>query len=359
MAILCETLGLMLPGTAAIPAVHADRLRAAEATGTVAMELAHSGRTLNEVVSEKSVRNALRVLLAVGGSTNAVIHLTAMMRRLGLPVTLRDLDALSDSTPVLVDLKPTGQGYMEDFFAAGGVGALLRRLSPLLDLDAMTVTGSPLGDTLPEPQDWIDDAVIRHVEKPVSQTGGIVALFGSLAPNGAILKRAAADESLFERSFRAVVFEDLADLAARIDAPDLDVRADDALILRRAGPRACGMPEAGYIPIPRKLAEKGVKDMLRISDARMSGTAYGTIVLHVSPEAEAGGPIGVVRSGDRIKLSVAGRRLDLEVDAAELERRRAERPRSDEGAKRGWQMLYRDHVLQAEDGCDLDFLASA
>jgi dihydroxy-acid dehydratase len=248
---------------------------------------------------------------------------------------------------------------MEDFFAAGGVGALLRRLSPLLDLDAMTVTGSPLGDTLPEPQDWIDDAVIRHVEKPVSQTGGIVALFGSLAPNGAILKRAAADESLFERSFRAVVFEDLADLAARIDAPDLDVRADDALILRRAGPRACGMPEAGYIPIPRKLAEKGVKDMLRISDARMSGTAYGTIVLHVSPEAEAGGPIGVVRSGDRIKLSVAGRRLDLEVDAAELERRRAERPRSDEGAKRGWQMLYRDHVLQAEDGCDLDFLASA
>jgi dihydroxy-acid dehydratase len=359
MAILCETLGLMLPGTAAIPAVHADRLRAAEATGTAAMELAYSGRTLNEVVSEKSVRNALRVLLAVGGSTNAVIHLTAMMRRLGLPVTLRDLDALSDSTPVLVDLKPTGQGYMEDFFAAGGVGALLRRLSPLLDLDAMTVTGSPLGETLPEAQDWIDDAVIRHVEKPVSQTGGIVALFGSLAPNGAILKRAAADESLFERSFRAVVFEDLADLAARIDAPDLDVRADDALILRRAGPRACGMPEAGYIPIPRKLAEKGVKDMLRISDARMSGTAYGTIVLHVSPEAEAGGPIGVVRSGDRIKLSVAGRRLDLEVDAAELERRRAERPRSDEGAKRGWQMLYRDHVLQAEDGCDLDFLASA
>jgi dihydroxy-acid dehydratase len=359
MAILCETLGLMLPGTAAIPAVHADRLRAAEATGTAAMELAHSGRTLNEVVSEKSVRNALRVLLAVGGSTNAVIHLTAMMRRLGFCVTLRDLDALSDSTPVLVDLKPTGQGYMEDFFAAGGVGALLRRLSPLLDLDAMTVTGSPLRDTLPVAEDWIDDAVVRSMEKPVSHAGGLVALFGSLAPNGAILKRAAADESLFERSFRAVVFEDLDDLSARIDAPDLDVRADDALILRRAGPRACGMPEAGYIPIPRKLAEKGVKDMLRISDARMSGTAYGTIVLHVSPEAEAGGPIGLVRSGDRIKLSVAGRRLDLEVDAAELERRRAARPPCEDGAKRGWQMLYRDHVLQAEDGCDLDFLASA
>jgi len=184
-------------------------------------------------------------------------------------------------------------------------------------------------------------------------------LFGSLAPNGAILKRAAADESLFERGFRAVVFEDLADLAARIDAPDLDVNADDALILRRAGPRACGMPEAGYIPIPRKLAEKGVKDMLRISDARMSGTAYGTIVLHVSPEAEAGGPIGLVRTGDRVRLSVAERRLDLEVETTELERRRDKQPPSEVGAKRGWQMLYRDHVLQAEEGCDLDFLASA
>ncbi|MBV9053302.1 MAG: dihydroxy-acid dehydratase, partial [Hyphomicrobiales bacterium] len=200
---------------------------------------------------------------------------------------------------------------------------------------------------------------VRSMEKPVSPTGGIVSLFGSLAPNGAILKRAAADESLFERSFRAVVFEDLADLAARIDAPDLDVAPDDALILRRAGPRACGMPEAGYIPIPRKLAEKGVKDMLRISDARMSGTAYGTIVLHVSPEAEAGGPIGLVRTGDCVQLSVAGRRLDLMVEAAELERRRRGQPQSEGAAKRGWQMLYRDHVLQAEDGCDLDFLASA
>jgi dihydroxy-acid dehydratase len=358
MAILCETLGLMLPGTAAIPAVHADRLRAAEATGAAAMELALSGRTLDQVVSPKSVRNALRVLLAVGGSTNAVIHLTAMLRRLGLPVTLRDLDDLSDSTPVLVDLKPTGQGYMEDFFAAGGVGALLRRLSPLLDLDAMTVTGSTLRETLPEAEDWIDDAVVRRMDEPVSQKGGIVALFGSLAPNGAILKRAAADETLFEREFRAVVFEDLADLAARIDAPDLDVSADDALILRRAGPRACGMPEAGYIPIPRKLAEKGVKDMLRISDARMSGTAYGTIVLHVSPEAEAGGPIGLVRTGDMIKLSVAERRLDLAVDAGELERRRAKLPELEPGATRGWQLLYRDRVLQAEDGCDLDFLTS-
>ena len=359
MAILCEALGLMLPGTAAIPAVHADRLRAAEATGTAAMELAFSGRTLNQFVTQASVRNALRVLLAVGGSTNAVIHLTAMLRRLGLEINLHDLDELSDSTPVLVDLKPTGQGYMEDFFAAGGVGGLLRRLAPLIDLDAGTVTGGTLRDSLPEEGDWIDAGVIRSLEAPVSPTGGIVALSGSLAPNGAILKRAAADQALFERSFRAVVFEDLADLAARIDAPDLDVRPEDALILRRAGPRASGMPEAGYIPIPKKLAERGVKDMLRISDARMSGTAYGTIVLHVSPEAAADGPIGLVRTGDTITMSVAKRRLDLAVDAAELERRRAALPAPAPVAARGWQRLFNDHVLQAEDGCDLDFLTAA
>jgi dihydroxy-acid dehydratase len=356
MAILCEVLGLMLPGTAAIPAVHADRLRAAEATGAAAMELAHSGRTLRDVVSQASVRNALRALLAVGGSTNAVIHLVAMLRRLGLKLSLRDLDELSETTPVLVDLKPTGQGYMEDFFAAGGVTALLRRLEGLFDLDALTVTGARLRDTLPEAGDFIDEQVIRKLEAPVSRKGGIVALFGSLAPNGAILKRAAADQSLFEKSYRAVVFEDLADLAARVDAPDLDVSADDALVLRRAGPRACGMPEAGYIPIPKKLAQQGVKDMLRISDARMSGTAYGTIVLHVSPEAEAGGPIGLVRSGDKIALSVEKRKLDLLVDAAELERRRAELPKDSAVVQRGWRHLYREHVLQAEDGCDLDFL---
>jgi dihydroxy-acid dehydratase len=358
MAILCEVLGLMLPGTAAIPAVHADRLRAAEATGTAAMELALSGRTLDKVLSPASVHNALRALLAVGGSTNAVIHLVAMLRRLGLKLTLRDLDALSETTPVLVDLKPTGQGYMEDFFAAGGVTALLRRLSGLVDLDAGTVTGGRLRDTLPDESDFIDDQVIRKLDAPVSPKGGIVALFGSLAPNGAILKRAAADESLFEKSYRAVVFEDLADLAARIDAPDLDVTPDDALILRRAGPRACGMPEAGYIPIPKKLAQQGVKDMLRISDARMSGTAYGTIVLHVSPEAEAGGPIGLARSGDRIAISVAKRSLDLLVDEAELARRRAAAPQPAAGVQRGWRHLYREHVLQAEDGCDLDFLTA-
>jgi len=356
MAILCEVLGLMLPGTAAIPAVHADRLRAAEATGAAAMELARSGRTLNQVLTQASVRNALVALLAAGGSTNAVIHLVAMLRRLGLRLTLRDLDELSETTPVLVDLKPTGQGYMEDFFVAGGVTALLRRLSDLVDLDAMTVTGGRLRDTLPDAEDFIDDEVIRGLDRPVSPKGGVVALFGSLAPNGAILKRAAADQRLFEKSYRAVVFEDLADLSARIDAPDLDVRPDDALILRRAGPRACGMPEAGYIPIPRKLAQQGVKDMLRISDARMSGTAYGTIVLHVSPEAEAGGPIGLVRSGDRIALSVERRSLDLLVDPAELERRRAEAPELPPGPGRGWRFLYREHVLQAEDGCDLDFL---
>ena len=359
MACVAEALGMILPGTAAIPAVHADRLRAAEATGAAAVKLIGSRLTPGRLINAKSVDNALRVILAIGGSTNAVIHLSAIAGRAGVHVSLRRLNELSDSTPLLVNLKPVGNGYMEDFFAAGGVGGLLRRLAPLIDLDAGTVTGGTLRDSLPEEGDWIDAGVIRSLEAPVSPTGGIVALSGSLAPNGAILKRAAADQALFERSFRAVVFEDLADLAARIDAPDLDVRPEDALILRRAGPRASGMPEAGYIPIPKKLAERGVKDMLRISDARMSGTAYGTIVLHVSPEAAADGPIGLVRTGDTITMSVAKRRLDLAVDAAELERRRAALPAPAPVAARGWQRLFHDHVLQAEDGCDLDFLTAA
>jgi dihydroxy-acid dehydratase len=358
MATMVESLGMGMPGNAAIPAVDSRRMVLAQLAGRRIVAMVREDLVMSKVLTRSAFENAIRVNAAVGGSTNAVIHLVAMARRLGLRLTLRDLDELSDATPVLVDLKPTGQGYMEDFFAAGGVAGLLRRLSGLIDLDAMTVTGGRLRDTLPEAEDWIDDTVIRRLDEPVSHKGGIVALSGSLAPNGAILKRAAADEALFERSFRAIVFEDLADLAARIDAPDLDVTPEDGLILRRAGPRACGMPEAGYIPIPRKLAQQGVKDMLRISDARMSGTAYGTIVLHVSPEAEAGGPIGLVRTGDRIEMSVARRSLDLLVDAAELERRRAAAPQAAPGPQRGWRHLYREHVLQAEDGCDLDFLTA-
>ncbi|GLS19548.1 dihydroxy-acid dehydratase [Labrys miyagiensis] len=357
MAILCETMGLMLPGTAAIPAVHADRLRAAEASGTAAMELAFSGRTLDTVITQASVDNAVRVLLAIGGSTNAVIHLAAIAGRLGLKVDLKALNRVSDATPVLVDLKPTGQGYMEDFFNAGGVGALLRRLEAHLDLGALTITGETLGEQLPPAGEWIDGEIVRPLDKPIRADGGLVALYGNLAPNGAILKRAAADASLFEKTARVVVFEGLRDLAERIDSPDLDVEPEDALVLRNAGPRACGMPEAGYIPIPTKLARRGVKDMLRLSDARMSGTAYGTIVLHISPEAAAGGPLARIETGDRIRISVAERRLDLLVEDAVLQAREAKMQAM--AGERGWAKLYRDHVLQAEEGCDLDFLRSA
>jgi dihydroxy-acid dehydratase len=358
MAILCETMGLMLPGTAAIPAVHADRLRAAEETGRAAMQLVSSGLTYDRLLTQASFDNATKMLLAIGGSTNAVVHIAAMAGRLGLDFSLERLNRFSDETPVLVDLKPTGQGYMEDFFAAGGVGAMLNRLRGTLDLEAMTVTGAPLGDFAAADGAWIDNDVIRPVENPVRENGGLIGLFGSLAPNGAVLKRAAADERLFEKAARAVVFDGLADLSARIDDPDLDVTEDDALVLKNAGPIAAGMPEAGYLPIPAKLARRGVKDMLRISDARMSGTAFGTIVLHVSPEAAAGGPLDLVRTGDTIRISVKERRLDLAVDETELARRRAAQPLRPIPQERGWQGLFKRHVLQAEQGCDLDFLAA-
>ena len=356
MAIILEVMGLMLPGTAAIPAVHADRLRAAEATGAAAMDLVRSGTTISDVVTQATIDNALRALLAISGSTNAIIHLAAIAGRLGLKVDLEALNALSDSTPVLVDLKPTGKAYMEDFFWAGGVGALLRRLEGILDVSTKTVTGHTLEDWVPEADDWIDEDIVRTVEAPISKTGGLVSLFGSLAPNGALLKRAAADPALFETTARAVVFNGLEDLADRIDSPDLDVRADDILVLQNAGPRAAGMPEAGYLPIPAKLARQGVKDMLRISDARMSGTAYGTVILHVSPESAAGGPLSRVKTGDNIRVSVAERRLDLLVDAAELASR--EPTAAPLSETRGWAGLYNRHVTQAELGCDLDFLAA-
>lgn len=355
MASLAEALGMMLPGTAAIPAVHADRLRAAEASGAAAVALARSKLTPDRIITEKSVENALRVLLAIGGSTNAVLHLTAIAGRVGVDVSLQRLNALSDSTPVLVDLKPTGPHYMEDLFAAGGIGAVLRELKPLLHLDCLTVTGETLGERLAAGEDaFVDRAVIRPLAEPLQPQGGIVALFGSLAPKGAILKRSAADAKLFEREGRAVVFTSLEDLAARMDDPALDVTPDDFLVLQHAGPTsAAAMPEAGYLPIPAKLARAGVKDMVRISDARMSGTAYGTVVLHVSPDAASGGPLAKVRHGDRIRLSVRERRLDLLVDPAELARREAVVAPA---PTRGYARLYREQILQAEHGCDFNFL---
>ena len=356
MACIAEALGMSLPGTAAIPAVNAARLAAGEETGKAAVRLLTSKIKPSQVITQKSVENAFRVLMSLGGSTNAIVHLTAIAGRLGIRIPMERLNAISDETPVLVDLKPVGEGYMEDFYFAGGVGAVLRELRPLLHLDAIDVEGATLAERLSEPLDWVDRAVIRPFNDPVSPVGGLIGLIGTLAPDGAIFKRAAATPALFETEGRAVVFTSLEDLANRIDDPDLDVRADDILVLQNAGPHAAGMPEAGYLPIPRKLAQRGVKDMVRISDARMSGTAFGAIVLHVAPEAAVGGPLGAVRNGDRIRLSVSGRRLDLLLSEAELaERRAAHRPVA-MAAERGYARLYMQSVLQAEMGCDFDFL---
>ena len=362
MAAIAEALGMTLPGTAAIPAVHADRLRAAEATGARAVALARSDLTPDKIITAKSVENATRVLLALGGSTNGVIHLAAIAGRVGVKLDLKRLNELSDTTPVLAAVKPVGtEFYMEDFFAAGGIGAVLRELKPLLHLDCMTISGETLAERLAaEAGAYVDRRVIKPAADPLEKQGGLVALFGSLAPDGAIIKRSAATPALFEKTGRAVVFSSLEDLAARIDDPALDVTADDFLILRNAGPRsAVAMPEAGFLPIPKKLLEAGVKDMVRISDARMSGTAYGTIVLHVAPEAAVGGPLALVRNGDRVRLSVKERRLDLLVDEAELAKRRSGhgvRPAGSDPTLRGYDKLFRESVMQAPDGCDFDFL---
>jgi len=362
MAAIAESLGMTLPGTAAIPAVHADRLRAGEATGQEIVRLIQRGDAPADIITEKSVENALRVLLAIGGSTNGVIHLAAIAGRAGIKLDLRRLNELSDTTPVLTAVKPVGdEFYMEDFFAAGGLGAVLRELKPLLHLDCKSVTGETLGERLTgEEGAYVDRRVIKPADEPVEPQGGLVALFGSLAPQGCIIKRSAATPSLFEKEGRAVVFTSLDDLAARIDDPDLDVTADDFMILQNAGPRSdYAMPEAGFLPIPKKLLQQGVKDMVRMSDARMSGTAYGTIVLHIAPEAAAGGPIALVRDGDRIKLSVKNGTLDLLVDENELARRRSElAPTEVPAESRGYDRMFRENVLQAPEGCDFGFCQS-
>tara|TARA_B100001057_G_scaffold78146_1_gene73241 strand:+ start:1672 stop:3393 length:1722 start_codon:yes stop_codon:yes gene_type:complete len=362
MACITEALGMALPGTAAIPATHADRLRASEASGAQAVVLASSDKDNslipNRIITPKSVENALRVLLAVGGSTNAIIHLTAVAGRLGIPIPLNQLNILSDETPVLIDLKPTGEHYMEDLFKAGGLGVVLRELKHLLNLDCMTVTGQTLGKRLEVEPEYVDRTVVRSLNDPIQPMGGLVSLFGSLAPQGAILKRSAADPKLFETEGRAVVFSSLEDLSLRIDDPALDVEENDILILQNAGPKSdAAMPEAGYLPIPKKLARVGVKDMVRISDARMSGTAYGTIVLHVTPEAAVGGPLALVKNGDRIKISVKNRSLDLLISEEEMQNRRKKlHIKSPPKYHRGYKKLYYDTVLQADGGCDFDFL---
>jgi dihydroxy-acid dehydratase len=355
MACIASVLGFMPLEAASCPAVHADRLRLAEEAGALAVRLITHPVRPSELLTPESIENALRVLLAIGGSTNAIVHLAAIAGRAGVAVDLRRLDALSDETPVLVDLKPTGEGYMEDLHAAGGLRAVLREIRDLLHLGVRDLYGRSLAERI-EGEHFVDRAYVRARETPVSPVGGLVALFGSLAPEGAILKRSAATPALFETESRCLVFDGLEDLANRIDDPDLDVLPSDILVLKNAGPRTpAGMPEAGYLPIPKQLARAGVKDMVRISDCRMSGTAFGTIVLHVAPEAAVGGPLAFVRTGDRIRLSVRERRIDLLVPEAEMAARRAAWSPAP-APPRGWDRLVHDQVLQAPAGADLAFL---
>ena len=358
MACLVEAMGLSVPGAASPPAVTADRIRVAERTGTVAVEMARAGRRIDQVLTAEAFENAMRVLLAMGGSTNAIVHLTAMAGRLGYEIDLHALDRMSRETPVLLDLKPSGDHYMEDFHHAGGMATLLRELKPLLHLGAMTVTGRTLGEEIEAAGPGFAQDVVRPLSRPLYPQGGIAVLHGNLAPGGAIIKQSAADARLMEHEGRAVVFENAADLAARIDSPDLDVQPDDILVLKNIGPKGAAMPEAGYLPIPLKLARAGVKDMVRISDGRMSGTAFGTIVLHVTPEAAVGGPLAWVQNGDRIRLSVAQREISLLVSADELARRAAAQPVTPPHGARGYRKLFLDTVTQADRGVDFDFLAA-
>jgi dihydroxy-acid dehydratase len=357
MACIAEALGMTVPGGATPPAVTADRMRVAEHTGSVAVQIAKERRTIDQVLTVHAFENAMRVLLAIGGSTNAIVHLTAIAGRLGFEVDLKALDRMGRETPVLVDLKPSGQHYMEHFHAAGGMATLLRELKPLLHLDAMTVTGRTLGEELEAAPPAFAQDVVRSARNPIYPQGGIAVLRGNLAPGGAIIKQSAADPRLMEHEGRAVVFEGLQDLADRIDSDALDVTADDVLVLKNIGPKgAPGMPEAGYIPIPMKLARAGVKDMVRISDGRMSGTAFGTIVLHVTPESAVGGPLAQVRNGDRIRLSVSKREISLLVSDEELSRRMKEHPVVEPTAERGYLKLFLQTVTQADQGVDFDFL---
>ncbi len=360
MASIIETLGLSLPLSATAPATHADRRRIAEASGKRAAEMASTGSpTPSQLITATSVRNAMIVLQAIGGSTNGLIHLTAIAGRAGVRFDLEAFDQLGREVPVLLNLRPSGIHYMEHFHAAGGLPALMRELRNLLDLSAPSVAGGTLADALAAAEAGPNQDVIRSMSAPVKCVGAMAVLHGNLAPRGAVIKQSAASPQLMQHVGRAVVFDSPEDMAARIDQPDLDVHADDVLVLRNTGPKgAPGMPEAGYLPIPMKLARQGMKDIVRISDARMSGTAFGTIVLHIAPEAAVGGPLAVVRTGDRIRLDVEARRIDLLIENDELARRltawRQSPPRP--RPTRGYAKLFDGAVLQADEGCDFDFL---
>jgi dihydroxy-acid dehydratase len=360
MACITEALGLALPMSATIPAPHAERFRSAEASGQVAAKMAKAkGPRPSELLTASAFRNAQVVLQAIGGSTNGLIHLTAIANRTDHRVDLEAFDRLGREVPVLIDLKPSGEHYMEHFHHAGGVPKLLAQLGDLIDLDARTITGASLREVIAGAEQVPGQDVIRGRDSPIKPEGAMAVLHGNLAPRGAVIKHSAASPHLLKHTGRAVVFDSVEDMAQRIDDPALDCSASDVLVLRNAGPKgAPGMPEAGYLPIPMKLARGGVKDMVRISDARMSGTAFGTIVLHITPESAIGGPLALVQNGDRIRLDVEQRRIELLVDAAELEQRRAALPplTTPAWAKRGYAHLFNATILQADEGCDFDFM---
>jgi dihydroxy-acid dehydratase len=356
MASLAEALGMALPGNAAIPAVDSRRQQLAEAAGRQIMRLIERDIRPSTILTMPAFENAIRTLHAIGGSTNAIIHLTAIAGRVGLDLPLTHFDDLSRTTPFLLNLKPSGRFLMEDFYYAGGVPALLKELAPLLHLEALTVTGQSLGDNITSAISHNND-LIRPLSNPLHAEGGLAVLYGSLAPAGALIKPTAASAELLTHQGRAVVFENHDDLLRRIDDPDLDVQPDDVLVMRNGGAiGAPGMPEWGFLPLPKKLLRQGVRDMVRLSDARMSGTAFGTVVVHVTPESAAGGPLAAVRNGDIIALDVPNRRLDLLVPPAEVARRLASRPQPALHYRRGYGWLFAQHILQADKGCDFDFL---
>ncbi|HEY0983103.1 IlvD/Edd family dehydratase [Schlesneria sp.] len=356
MTSLSEALGMMLPGTASIPATDARRLQAATATGRRIVQLVREDLRPSRILTPKAFDNAIRTLLALGGSTNAIVHLIAMAGRRGIRLPLERFDELSKSTPFLVNLMPSGSHLMDAFDSAGGVSAVLAEIRSLLHLDEMTVSGRTLGENIARSRSF-DRKVIVSAEQPLLSGGSLAVLKGNLAPNGAIIKASAASPHLLKHVGPALVFRDYEDMLNRIDAPDLPVTGDSVLVLQNAGPKGVpGFPEWGSIPVPSKLLQAGIADLVRISDSRMSGTAFGTVVLHVTPEAAMGGNLALVQDGDLIQLDVAGRSLELLVDAAELERRRAAWKAPTSRHLRGYPKLYIDHVLQADKGCDFDFL---
>ena len=358
MAALAEAMGMMLPGGAAIPAVMAERRRHAEATGRAVVAAIQKDLRPSRVLSKRSFENAIRVLMAIGGSTNAIIHLTAIAKRIGIQLTLTDFNQIGDQTPVLVNLKPSGKYYMEDLAKSGGIPTVMKELEESLHCQAATINGKTIGENLMEissPPEWQD--VIKTRKNPLLEGRGLTCLFGNLAPNGAIIKRSAASPHLLYHQGPALVFKSIEDLHNRIDQPDLHVTNNHVIVLQNAGPvGGPGMPEAGYLPIPKKLLQTGIKDMVRISDARMSGTAFGTVVLHISPEAAVGGPLATVQDGDMIELDVENKSIQLLIDDNELRRRTDNINLPEPHFQRGYGVLYTNHVEQAHLGCDFDFL---